>query len=237
MDVVRKEGVTPMFMLLTVAIAPGLALFSYFYLRKQIHKDPSRSLLRTYIYGMMLTFPILFVQYVFEEEGVFNSVFVSDVLFTSGLEEFFKWLVLLVVVYGHVDFEDPYDGILFGASVSLGFATVENILFLLTFGMNEALIRALLPVSSHALFGVVMGYYLGRAKFVEESGTKPMLFLAFFTAFGLHFVYNALVMAGSIRMYLLIPFMLFLWWFALKRVKRAHILSVDQYIRKHRTVR
>ena len=226
-----------MFMLLTVAIAPGLALFSYFYLRKQIHKEPSRSLLQTYIYGMMLTFPILFIQYVFKEEGVFDSVFVSNVLFTSGLEEFFKWLVLLVVVYGHVDFEDPYDGILFGASVSLGFATVENILFLLTFGMDEALIRALLPVSSHALFGVVMGYYLGRARFVEESGTKPMLFLAFFTAFGLHFVYNALVMTGSMRMYLLIPFMLFLWWFALKRVKQAHSLSVEQYIRKQRTVR
>ncbi|MCM3088204.1 Membrane proteinase PrsW, cleaves anti-sigma factor RsiW, M82 family [Bhargavaea ginsengi] len=226
-----------MFMLLTVAIAPGLALFSYFYLRKQIHKDPSRSLLQTYVYGMMLTFPILFIQYVFDEERVFGSAFINDVLFTSGLEEFFKWLVLLVVVYSHVDFEDPYDGILFGASVSLGFATVENILFLLTFGMDEALIRALLPVSSHALFGVVMGYYLGRAKFVEESGTKPMLFLSFFAAFGLHFVYNSLVMAGNFRMYLLIPFMLFLWWFALKRVKRAHTLSVDQYIQKQRTMR
>lgn len=226
-----------MFILLAVAIAPCLALFSYFYLRKQIHHDPSRSLLHTYIYGMILTFPIMFIQYVFEEEGVFQSVFISDVVFTSGLEEFFKWLVLLVVVFSHVDFEDPYDGILFGASVSLGFATVENILYLLTFGVEEALIRALLPVSSHALFGVVMGYYLGRAKFVEQSSKNPMLFLSFFTAFGLHFVYNALVMTGSIRLYLLIPFMLFLWWFALKQVKRAHILSVDQYIRKQRPAR
>ncbi len=52
-------------------------------------------------------------------------------LFTSGIEEFFKWLILLLTIYHHVDFEDAYDGILYGASVSLGFATVENISILI----------------------------------------------------------------------------------------------------------
>lgn len=86
---------------------------------------------------------------------------------TSTLEEFFKWLIIIVALYKHVEFDDPYDGILYGASVSLGFATVENILYLLNYGMGEAFLRALLPVSSHALFGVVMGYYIGRAKFTS----------------------------------------------------------------------
>ncbi|WP_040228293.1 glutamic-type intramembrane protease PrsW [Bhargavaea cecembensis] len=227
-----------MFMLLTVAIAPGLALFSYFYLRKQIQKEPSRSLFHSYIYGMLLTFPILFIQYVFEEEGVFHSVFFRDAIFTSALEEFFKWFVLLIVVYRHVDFRDPYDGILFGASVSLGFATVENVLYLLTFGLDEALLRALLPVSSHALFGVVMGYYLGQAKFVPAASTRPMLFLSLLSSFGLHFIYNAILQAGgSYNLYLLIPFMLFLWWFALTKVKRAHLLAIDQYIEDRRQSR
>ncbi len=53
-----------MFILLTVAIAPGLALFSYFYLRKQIAKEPSRTLLHTFLYGAIMTFPIfLFSMY------------------------------------------------------------------------------------------------------------------------------------------------------------------------------
>ena len=47
-----------MFILLTVAIAPGLALFSYFYLRKQIAKEPSLTLFHTFIYGAIMTFPI-----------------------------------------------------------------------------------------------------------------------------------------------------------------------------------
>lgn len=64
-----------MFVLLTLAIAPGLALFSYFYLRKQIAKEPSRTLFHTFIYGAMMTFPILFIQHVFEEEEIFSHVF------------------------------------------------------------------------------------------------------------------------------------------------------------------
>ena len=227
-----------MFMLLTVAIAPGLALFSYFYLRKQIQKEPSKNLFHSYIYGMFLTFPILFIQFVFEEEGVFHPDFFREALFTSGLEEFFKWLVLFIVVYRHVGFQDPYDGILYGASVSLGFATVENILYLLTFGMDQALMRALLPVSSHALFGVVMGYYLGQAKFVQETSTRPMLFMSLLSAFGLHFIYNAILQAGgTYNLYLLVPFMLFLWWFALTKVKRAHLLTIDRYIEEQRAIR
>ena len=62
-----------MFILLTVAIAPGLALFSYFYLRKEIAKEPSRTLFHTFIYGAIMTFPIMFIQHVFEEENVFSN--------------------------------------------------------------------------------------------------------------------------------------------------------------------
>jgi len=160
-----------MFILLTVAIAPGLALFSYFYLRKQIAKEPSRTLFHTFLYGAIMTFPIMFIQHVFEEEMLFSNTFIHNVVFTSGLEEFFKWLILFLAVYKHVEFEDAYDGILYGASVSLGFATVENILYLLTYGTDIAFIRALLPVSSHALFGVVLGYYFGRS--ARNDSTCP----------------------------------------------------------------
>ena len=79
----------------------------------------------------------MFIQHVFEEENIFSNDFIRNVIFTSGLEEFFKWLILLLAIYRHVEFEDAYDGILYGASVSLGFATVENIIYLLTFGAGH----------------------------------------------------------------------------------------------------
>ncbi len=221
-----------MFILLTVAIAPALALFSYFYLRKQIAKDPSRTLLQTFFYGAIMTFPILFIQHVFDEENIFSHLFIRNVVFTSGLEEFFKWLVLLLTIYKHIEFEDAYDGILYGASVSLGFATVENVLYLFTYGTEVAFIRALLPVSSHALFGVVMGYYLGRAKFAVQEDKRKMLFFALFAPYGLHFIYNSIFLVQHFALYLALPFMLFLWWFGLTRVKYAHTFAMQQYRRR-----
>lgn len=221
-----------MFILLTVAIAPGLALFSYFYLRKQIAKEPSRTLFHMFLYGAIMTFPIMFIQHVFEEEMLFSNTFIHNVVFTSALEEFFKWLILLLAVYKHVEFEDAYDGILYGASVSLGFATVENILYLFTYGTDVAFMRALLPVSSHALFGVVLGYYFGRAKFAPEKEKTKYLFFAFLAPFCLHLIYNGILSVQVLFLYLIIPFMLFLWWFGLTRVKYAHTFAMQQFRRK-----
>lgn len=222
-----------MFVLLSCAIAPALALLSYFYLRKEISKEPSRLLLHTFIYGAILTFPIMFIQHVLTEEHLFDTLFLRNVLVTSALEEFFKWLILMVALYNHIDFDDPYDGILYGASVSLGFATVENILYLLNFGMDEAFLRALLPVSSHALFGVVMGFYIGRAKFTSTKKIKYEVFYALAAPLFLHIVYNSILTFTGLEILLMVPFMLFLWIFGLSKVKQAHILSRRTRFEKH----
>lgn len=218
-----------MIILLTVAIAPSLALFSYFYLRDQFSEEPSRLIFQCFVYGAVLTFPILFLQYVFNEEGVFANTFIQTVVFSSGIEEFFKWLVLIIAIYRHIDFKDPYDGILYGASVSLGFATVENILYLMEFGLQTAFLRAFLPVSSHALFGVVMGYYFGKAKFLPDKEGRKWLAASLGTAFLLHILYNSALYMDFNWFYTIFPFMLFLWWFGLKKVKQAHKLSVTHY--------
>lgn len=211
-----------MFILLSAAIAPGLALFSYFYLRNQMSTEPRRTLFRTFIFGLMITFPIMFIQFVMQEEGIVTNPFLVNVVISSTLEEFFKWFIIFALVYRHVEFDDPYDGILYGAAASLGFATVENILYLLTFGIDTAFMRALLPVSSHALFGVVMGYYFGKSKFSTNNRSLEYLVLSFFIPFLLHIIYNAIMMFEGYWVYLIAPFMLFLWWLALKKVKLAH---------------
>ena len=210
-----------MLILLSVAIAPGLALLSFFYLRNQMATEP-RNLLHAFIYGAALTFPILFLQYVLKEEHIFTNPIIQEVLFTGIIEEFFKWFLLMLIIYNHVEFDDPYDGILYGVSLSLGFATVENILYLLSYGVDTALMRALLPVSSHALFGVVMGFYLGKAKFSKLKSEKTWLVWSVSTPILLHVLYNAVLLLPGNWDYIVIPFMIFLWWFALRKVKRAH---------------
>ena len=211
-----------MVFIITAAIAPSLPLLSFFSMRNVRFTEPRRTLVQAFVYGAVITFPILFIQYVLHAEGVLKQSFFSDVLFASATEEFFKWLILFVAILRHVEFDDPYDGILYGVAVSLGFATVENIIFLLSFGINEAFIRAMLPVSSHALFGVVMGYYFGKGKFSTNNREKEYLFLAYLAAFILHFSYNTILTIKDNFLYIMVPFMLFLWWFALRKVKSAH---------------
>lgn len=208
--------------ILSAGIAPSLALLSYFYLRNQMSTEPRKTLLQAFIYGAIITFPIMFIQYVLVEEQAITNEILKAVVLASVLEEFFKWLIIFVVILKHVEFDDPYDGILYGAAVSLGFATVENVLYLISFGIDTALVRAILPVSSHALFGVVMGYYFGKGKFSTTKRSKEFYTLALFAPIGLHLVYNSIFLLEGNFVYAMVPFMLFLWWFGLRKVKLAH---------------
>jgi hypothetical protein len=158
-----------MFAIISAGVAPGLALLCFFYLRDEYELEPILVVLRIFFLGMVLVFPIMFLQYVLETEGVITGDFATAFLSAAFLEEFFKWFILFYTAYQMIEFDEHYDGIVYGASISLGFATVENILFLLANGLSHAFGRALLPVSSHALFGVVMGYYLGKAKFSGKN--------------------------------------------------------------------
>ncbi|KAB7708891.1 intramembrane metalloprotease PrsW [Bacillus aerolatus] len=218
----------------SAGIAPGLALLCYFYLRDQYDAEPVATVAKSFIYGALLTFPVMFIQYVLKEEGIVLSN-AATAFFTVGfLEEFVKWFILFYLIYQHVDFDEPYDGIVYGTSVSLGFATVENILYLLAYGVDHAFLRALLPVSSHALFGVFMGFYLGKAKFSQDGKKNQWLWLSLLIPFLLHGLYDYILFIESAWIYYIIPFMLILWWLALKKVKQAHALSDQHYHRMAR---
>lgn len=211
--------------ILSAGIAPGLALLSYFYLKDQYGAEPISMVSRTFFFGALLVFPIMFIQYVLQTENIIQSEFLDAFFSASLLEEFFKWFIVFYVAYQHVNFDEPYDGVVYGASVSLGFASSENILYLIGNGVEHALGRALLPVSSHALFGVIMGYYFGKGKFSHHKGRWLMLSLFF--PFLLHGVYDYILISQTNWLLIMVPFMAFLWWFGLRKVKKARILSAE----------
>lgn len=217
-----------MFGALSAGVAPGLALLSYFYLKDQYGSEPISVVLKTFLFGALLVFPIAFIQYVLVTENIVQSEIINAFLLSGLLEEFFKWFILIYTVYQHVSFDEPYDGIVYGASVSLGFATVENIIFLIANGMEFALSRALLPVSSHALFGVIMGFYIGKGKFITES-KRIWISLSIILPFLLHGIYDFILMNQQNWLMKILPFMAFLWWLGLRKVKKARALSSMHY--------
>ncbi|MBU8770622.1 MULTISPECIES: glutamic-type intramembrane protease PrsW [Cytobacillus] len=212
--------------ILSAGIAPGLALLSYFYLKDQYESEPISMVFKTFLFGALLVFPIMFIQYVLETEGVLQSSLMDAFLSSSLLEEFFKWFILFYTIYQHITFDEPYDGIVYGASVSLGFATAENIFYLVALGVEHALGRALLPVSSHALFGVIMGYYIGKGKFSATS-TKKWITFSLFIPFLLHGIYDYILISLKHWIFIMFPFMIFLWWLGLRKVKKARAHSLN----------
>ncbi|OIK15551.1 protease PrsW [Bacillus sp. MUM 116] len=221
-----------MLAILSAGIAPGLALLSYFYLKDEYETEPISVVLRTFLYGALLVFPIMFIQHVFEAEHLIKSDVIDAFFSSSLLEEFFKWFILFYAIYSHVEFDEPFDGIVYGAAASLGFATVENIFYLVANGIEHAVSRALLPVSSHALFGVIMGFYIGKAKFTDGSKIKWII-LSLLLPFALHGFYDYILITQENWIYIIFPFMIFLWWFGLRKVKMAKILSANHFKKKY----
>lgn len=224
--------------IISAGIAPGLALLSYFYLKDEYEAEPISMVIRTFIFGALLVFPIMFIQYVIEAEGLVQSGLIQAFITTSLLEEFFKWFILFYAIYQHVEFDEPYDGIVYGTSVSLGFATVENLLYLFGNGLEHAIGRALLPVSSHALFGVLMGYYLGKGKFSAVKKTQ-WIAISLILPVILHGFYDYIIISLDLWLLYMFPFMVFMWWLALRKVKSARTMSafnVQQQVNEKKTI-
>lgn len=219
-----------MISVLIAGFAPGLALLSFFYLKDRFDQEPIFMVSRMFVFGALLVFPIMVLQFTFQETlhlSHFTQAFINSAL----TEEFFKWFIVYFLAYHHVIFNQHYDGIVYGTAVSLGFATMENVFYLWIYGVDHAILRALLPVSSHALYGVIMGYYLGKAKFVHESHKRSKyIWYSFLLPVGVHGIYNYILLLGNeFWLWFIIPFMVVLWIYCLKKVKQANYSNPPSY--------
>ncbi|RCW64893.1 glutamic-type intramembrane protease PrsW [Saliterribacillus persicus] len=217
-----------MIALFSAGLAPAIALLSFFYLTDKFELEPLHAILRAFLYGALLVFPIMFIQFAFLEEGFAETPFIKSYLLYGFLEEFFKWFIFMFGVYTYTKFDTVYDGIVYAVAISLGFASVENILYLIAHGIEVAFTRAIFPVSSHALFGVIMGYYLGKSKFNKK---KRLYFLvvALFLPIVLHGTYDFILEAiPKGYAYALVPFMIGLWGYGLIKTKNANQLYHKQ---------
>ncbi|WP_078576893.1 glutamic-type intramembrane protease PrsW [Salipaludibacillus agaradhaerens] len=220
-----------MISIITVAITPAVALLTFFYLKDEFEQEPIIMVVRSFIFGALLVFPVMFIQFAIQHETDIVSPFVLSFFQASFIEEFLKWFIVLITIFYHVHFNQRYDGIVYATAVALGFASVENVLYLLANGVDMAFFRAIFPVTSHALFGVVMGFYFGKAKF-NKGKRYRYLFLAFFFPYLLHSLYNLILVLFNAWMYVLIPFMIVLWIVALRHIKKANRLQALHHVKR-----
>jgi RsiW-degrading membrane proteinase PrsW (M82 family) len=211
------------FSLLTAAIAPGLALLAYFYLKDRYELEPIPTVARMFMLGLLIVFPTMVVQ-----RGFVLGLGEHPILFAFGIsamiEEFIKLFLVYFLIYRSSFINSPYDGIVYATAVSLGFATMENIMFSWFYQptISTLLYRALLPVSGHALFGVVMGYYLGKAKFTPLQ-EKRYIGYAFLLPVFWHGSFDYILLETSTYwLWFIAPFMIILWTRGIRKVNRAN---------------
>ncbi|MEL6922564.1 MAG: PrsW family glutamic-type intramembrane protease, partial [Bacteroidota bacterium] len=173
-----------------LAIVPGL-LISFLIFRFDRHeKEKLLPLIICFILGVAITFPAMQIEAFADRNGIVESpdfwmtVFLSFVV-VAMTEELVKFICLIAYPYQNKFFNEPLDGIIYAVMIGMGFATLENILYAGRFGLDTMAVRAFTAVPAHAAFGVVAGYFVGRAKFEKEHRFKLLSF-GFLSAVGLH---------------------------------------------------
>jgi RsiW-degrading membrane proteinase PrsW (M82 family) len=165
---------------IAIAVIPGIAISLFVYFFSRYGKASLQPLAMCFLLGMVATLPPFLLQMLagdVRDEPNRHSI-LSYAWYAFGVvalsEEGAKWLVLRGYAYGRTAFREPFDGIVYGVMVGMGFATVENIEYVWQFGYGTGLSRFFLSVPAHASFAVLMGYQFGLAKSEPERSGWPL---------------------------------------------------------------
>ena len=170
--------------LLLLAIAPGIAISFYIYLKDKFNREPAKYLIVCFLFGILCAIPAVIIeelgtsfseQYLQGTMPVAAYVMLQAFVVVAFTEEGCKFFVLKKYAFPKPQFDEPFDGIIYSVMISMGFATIENIGYVLQNGVGTGVIRMLISVPAHASFAVIMGYYAGLAKFNIEK--RSQLFL------------------------------------------------------------
>jgi RsiW-degrading membrane proteinase PrsW (M82 family) len=157
--------------LLALALAPGAAIGLYIYFKDKYEHEPIGLVVLSFFMGVVSTLITLLISWPVNWIIPINEKSVSEqavhaFLLVAFIEEFSKFIFVRWVLYPNKNFNEPFDGIVYAVSVSLGFAGLENILYVMNSenGIATGIMRMFTAVPAHATFAVLMGYFMGIAK-------------------------------------------------------------------------
>ncbi len=170
---------------LILAVAPVFIIIVYIYCKDKYEKEPKGLLLLNFIFGAIVSIIIttalyLGIDMVFPapKDTSFFQQFIKAFFIVALVEEFSKYVIVRYFSQTRTAFNEPFDGIVYAVMVSMGFAATENILYVIDGGTKVALVRAFTAVPAHATFGILMGYFMGKAKFSNNRILMNLMGLA-----------------------------------------------------------
>ncbi|MBR0405906.1 MAG: PrsW family intramembrane metalloprotease [Eggerthellaceae bacterium] len=193
-------------LLLLAAVLPAIALMVYVYKKDKVEKEPLGLIIRMFVLGMVagplagILETVLFAAFESTIEPGVLLLVLEFFVGVAAVEEGFKYL-FLSTVRKNPNFNYVFDGIVYAVAVALGFAALENILYVFDGGFEVAVMRAIFSVPGHCADGVVMGCFFGLARHAELSGRKSNATLFYVLAFVLptieHGIYDSALSTES----------------------------------------
>ena len=202
--------------LLVLGFAPALFWLWYFYVKDRYDPEPRAWILKIFLLGMASTIPLALV------EGVIGVVIPSDfllaVLVAPVVEEIGKFLVVYLFVFRRPVFDEPVDGIVYAVTAALGFAALENFVYIfaaysetLALPLELSIVRGILSVPGHALMSGMWGYALGQSLVTPHPLARQLVVHGLLLAIALHAAFNLLVsldiVGAAVLVIILVPAM------------------------------
>jgi len=164
-----------MLTLLLLASAPALFIMIYIYSKDKYEKEPVKLLVISFLLGAI--FSVLVTTLLYGAVDIFLPVaaefsvwdqFLKAFFIVGLIEEFSKYIVVRYYAQPKAAFNEPFDGIVYAVMVSMGFAMLENIVYVVQLGFSTGVLRAFTAVPAHASFAILMGFFMGKAKFAKH---------------------------------------------------------------------
>ena len=156
------------FLLVAAALLPAIVLCVYVYKKDRVEKEPISLLLKLLCLGALCCFPAAVAESIFVSgldlfvntgESSHFYLFLENFFCIALVEEGLKLSVLIFATRKNEEYNSLFDGIIYAVFVSLGFAALENILYVMKYGFGNAVMRAILSVPGHMFFAVIMGCF------------------------------------------------------------------------------
>lgn len=170
-----------------LGMAPGIFWLWLIYGMDKYRPEPKGLVLRTFLLGIAVVIPVAFVEsllmipYIISSMQNFSIESFSQLSFgetayvsfiVAGFtEELFKFLVVRINVYRSPYFDEPLDGLIYASATALGFASLENVMYLFTLGWEAILVRGPISTVAHVIFSGLWGYPLALRKLKKPKAT------------------------------------------------------------------
>lgn len=240
------NGCDMKYIILFAALLPVFLLLYFINKKDSASPEPKGEIVRAVFYGVISIFLSLIISapllllgiYVEQPTTILGAV--STSFFGAAIpEEVAKFIMLWLFLRNNKYFDERFDCIFYAVCVSMGFAALENVVYLFTnydSWFTVGIVRALYAVPGHFCFGVLMGYYYSLSRF-PQAGIGSSRAMALLLPILAHGIYDALLFMMRVNdMLAIILFILFIafcrniWNFASQKIEELSKSSADEII-------